>query len=78
MAEPVTFRTFKREFAECLACGEKIPARSDGMFQVSPHLRDFHGLTGEIFFETISEVICPPMLVVRASERAAPAEEKHG
>jgi hypothetical protein len=72
MSAPVTFRVVKRDGVVTCECGHKITARAaNGAFEVSPHLRESHGFVGEIDFEKVSEVICPPMITMRASIRRA-------
>lgn len=55
--------------AACRECGHKVQPRSDGMFEISPHLRERHGFNdGPIKFTQVSEVICPPMRFIEAAQ----------
>lgn len=76
MPDEVEFRIVRRDKKATCACGVVIPALPDGSYRVSPHLKDVHGFTDDITFEQTYEVICPPMLGMKATCRDAPRKEQ--
>lgn len=70
MIAHVDFRIVQRDkTATCESCKALIAARGDGRYEVSPHLREKHGFVGDIEFEQVATVICPPMIVMRATSQ---------
>lgn len=67
MANSVDFRA-DLDKCTCLACDETFMVDDHNRFEVSPHLREKHGFVGEIRFICTSQVICPRMEFVTASE----------
>lgn len=63
----VDFRIVRRDHKATCECGVEIASRPDDSYEVSPHLREVHGFGEAITFSKISEVICPPMIVMRAT-----------
>lgn len=64
----ITF-TVRRDIATCEACKATFKPKSNGQFEVSPHLRNSHGFTeADINFKVTAEVICPPFMEMVASQ----------
>lgn len=75
MPDPVEFR-IGFTHATCAACGFMVAGAKgeDGrdVWELSPHLRDAHGFSDRLpKFETVGEVICPRMTIVRATDVAS-------
>lgn len=69
MNRVIRFRVQPRLKATCEECKAMILPSRDGMFEVSPHLREMHGFTdADIEFVIVSEVICPPMVFMEARQ----------
>lgn len=66
----VEFRVVRRDGKATCACGVVIAALPDGSFRVSTHLQESHGFSANIDFEKTYEVICPPMIGMKATDRS--------
>ena len=75
MPNEIEFRIVRRAKTATCACGVVIPALPDGSYKVSPHLKDVHGFVDPIEYGQTYEVICPPMLGMKATCHGGAAKE---